>query len=114
MDSIGLTVDGDELTVWASAHHVHIGIGEITDEDISNAFGLLDEIIADKTLVVSVWKGDRLRLSSFEDANKPSHWHSEQPGDHRLVVHSWTGQGDAERAISWPGWIRSIRRAFTG
>lgn len=113
MNSAGFTVDGDELTVWAGMHHIHVGLGEITDEDVSRSFELLDDIIADRTFVVSVWKGDRMRLSFFENGDKPGGWHSEPTGDHRLVVHSWTGRSDTEKAVRWPGWIRSVKRMLT-
>ena len=87
-----IDTDNDEVTVGFDKYHSHFDWPS-SDEGHGNPLCFIDDIIKERTVVVSVWSGEKWALSTTLDASKSVDEISRIPDAATVAkLRSWTGK----------------------
>lgn len=101
MSPLVVSTDWDEVTVSFDAYHCHFcdGMDGSEAEAFEEAMAFIDDLLAERVLMVSWWNGDDWRGSTSIAAGEPIPPPTMVSDSRRVRVRSWGGSYNMDAAV---------------
>ncbi|MBB3021025.1 hypothetical protein FHR70_004115 [Microvirga lupini] len=100
---------GEEITVFFGDFHTHFSWPEGFDgsDSYGQIIDFLQALLNEDIIIASVWKEDRMRLSSTAHPGDLTKFSDVPAGDHELRIASWRGTYDRRFPVDWQSYLKA-------
>jgi hypothetical protein len=100
---------GEEITIFFGDFHTHFSWPEGFDgsDRHSQIVDFLQALLNEDIIIASVWKDDRMKLSSTAHPGDLTRFADVPAGDHELRIASWRGTYDRRFPVDWYAYLKA-------